>query len=113
MTTTFLSWNLNRKSLQHLVASLSRERNVDVLILLECDIAVPDLLQSLNPPGARQIFHYAPNLAETPNETIKIFTLFSTEFLRPLHEENRLTVRHLKLPLRIDIILAALHFRSK
>jgi len=93
MMTTFLSWNLNGKPLQDLVANLARSRDVDVVILLECEIGVTDLLQSLNPPGSRSIFHYAVNPAQTPLEAIKLFTLFSSDFLLPLEDELGLTIR--------------------
>jgi hypothetical protein len=112
METTFLFWNLNRKPLQQIAAALARSRNVDVLVLLECDIPVRRLLAALN-QGDRPIFHYAPSRAETPNEAIKVFTRFSAEFLDPLEEERGLTIRHLKLPAMTDVILAAVHFPSK
>jgi hypothetical protein len=111
MVTAFLCWNLNRRPLQQLVAELARSRNVDVLILLECDIRIADLLLALN-RDAGSIFHYAANPAG-PSDEIKIFTRFSTEFLRPVQDAKRLTIRHLVLPARTDVILAAVHFRSK
>lgn len=113
METVFLCWNLNRRPLQQLVAELALSRDVDVLILLECAIGVADLLFALNKPeDAQPIFHFAANPAGFSDE-IKIFTRFSTEFLRPVQDARRLTIRHLVLPGRIDVILAVVHFRSK
>jgi hypothetical protein len=111
METAFLCWNLNRRPLQQLVAELARSRNVDVLILLECAIGIADLLLTLN-QDAQPIFHYAANPAGSSDE-IKIFTRFSTEFLRPVQDARRLTIRHLVLPARTGVILAVVHFRSK
>src|ERR1035441_2273436 len=111
METAFLCWNLNRRPLQQFVAELARSRNVDVLILLECAIGIADLLFALN-EDATPIFHYAENPAGSSDE-IKIFTRFSTEFLRPVRDARRLTIRHLVFPARTDVILAAVHFRSK
>jgi endonuclease/exonuclease/phosphatase (EEP) superfamily protein YafD len=113
METAFLCWNLNRKPLQQLVAELARSRSVDVLILLECAIGIADLLLALNEPGsAEAIFYYAATPAGSSDE-IKIFTRFSTEFLRPIQDARRLTIRHLVLPARTDVMLAVVHFRSK
>jgi hypothetical protein len=42
---TFLFWNLNRKPLQHLLAALVEEHDVDVVLLVENKIPVTDLLQ--------------------------------------------------------------------
>ena len=109
---TFLCWNLNRRPLQHLIAELASSRDVDLLILLECAIPVADLLGALN-QGTGPIFHYAPNRAEAPEESIKIFTRFTSEFVAYFEYGARHTIRHLRLPLREDILLAALHLPSK
>jgi hypothetical protein len=85
---------------------------VDVLVLLECAIQVGDLLAALN-QGDAPIFHYAPNRAEAPDEAIKIFTRFTPEFVDPLEDGARYTIRRLSLPMRTDILLAALHLPSK
>jgi|HubBroStandDraft_1064217.scaffolds.fasta_scaffold245551_2 endonuclease/exonuclease/phosphatase (EEP) superfamily protein YafD len=111
METVFLCWNLNHRPLKQLVVDLARSRNVDVLVLLECAIGIADLLLALN-GGAKPIFHYAPNPAGSWG-TIKIFTRFPTEFLRPVQDARRFTIRHLVLPARAAVILAVVHFRSK
>ena len=111
METVFLCWNLNRRPLQELIAVLARSRDVDALILLECAIGIADLLLTLNQDD-QPIFHYAANPAGASDE-IKIFTRFSTEFLRPVQDARRLTIRHLVLPARTEVILAVVHLRSK
>jgi len=83
-----------------------------VLILLECAIHVGELLGALN-EGDSPIFHYAPNRAEAPEESIKIFTRFIPEFLDSLEDGARHTIRRLMLPMRTEIVLAALHLPSK
>jgi endonuclease/exonuclease/phosphatase (EEP) superfamily protein YafD len=114
--TTFLCWNLNNKPLQDLVSNIARSRDVDVVILLECRISVARLLQSLNPEG-EQFFEYAGApidvRGEAPTQTIKIFTPFSANFLRPVEDDTRLTIRHLRLPRRTDAILAVVRLPSK
>jgi hypothetical protein len=116
LMTTFLCWNLNKKPLQDLVAQVVRSRDIDVVILLECHISVASLLLTLNPEG-ELLFQYAGTPAdiqgEAPTGTIKIFTRFASKFLEALEDDDRLTIRRLKLPLRTEVILAVVHFRSK
>src|SRR5712692_7820936 len=46
-------------------------------------------------------------------ERIKIFTRFSSEFLTPTEESDRISIRRLSLPARTEILPAAAHFPSK
>jgi len=55
---TFLCWNVNRKPLQHLVAELARSRDVEVVILIECEIDPGAVVYRLN-QGAGRTFYYA------------------------------------------------------
>jgi hypothetical protein len=82
------------------------------LILLECAIQVGDLLDALN-RESRPIFHYAPRKEEATQESIKIFTRFTPDFLGPVEDGSRHTIRHLRLPLREHVLLAVLHLPSK
>jgi endonuclease/exonuclease/phosphatase family metal-dependent hydrolase len=111
MAITFLCWNLQQKPLQRRIAEIARTRDVDVLVLLECP-RVEDLLGILN-QGDGPVYHYAPSRAETPEESIKIFARFSPEFLQPLDESTRHTIRQLRLPLCTEVLLAAVHLSSK
>lgn len=105
--TTFLFWNINRKPLLDLVGVLAAEHQVDVLILAECKLPAGLLLKSLNraSPG----FRFPMSLCES----IKIFTRFSRQFLRPKYESDRVSIRRLALPAQTEILLAAVHFPSK
>ena len=82
---------------------------VDVLILTECSILPEVLLRTLNQPGTSE-YYYAPGKL---CRKVEVFTRFPGEFINPIHEERRLTIRHLKLPGATDILLAATHFPSK
>lgn len=108
MTTTFLFWNLNRKPLQSIIANLIFQHSVDVLMLAECSIPPDILLKTLNQPGEAE-YYYAPSLCEK----VQIFTHFTDEFIRPVFEADRLTIRHLTLPGQTDILLAVIHLISK
>ena len=105
----FLFWNLNKKPLERLVADLAELHNVDVLILTECNISTQVMLQSLNSRDDR-MFHRT----QSERDKIVIYTRFSPEFLRPLFESSRLTIRRLRLPERDDdVLLAAVHLLDK
>lgn len=106
---TFLFWNLKRKPRQSLVANLALRHNIDVLMLAECIIPPDVLLIALNQSN-RVEFDYAPS----PGcEKIKIFSRFSRQFIPPVLEHSRLTIRHLKLPGMVNILLSVVHFVSK
>ena len=105
----FLFWNLNCKPLSASVASIASRHQVDVVILCECAITPVDLLRNLN-AGPETSYRYAPGIG---CKRIEILARFPSEFIRPLYETERLTVRHLALPGATDILLAAIHFPSK
>ena len=108
--TTFLFWNLYEKPLQGIVANLAHHHEIDVLMLAECSIAPDMLLSALNQPDAPR-YHYAPSPACTK---IEIFTRFPAEFIPFTSKDKpRLTIRHLKLPGLIDILLVVTHLSSK
>lgn len=106
--TTFLFWNLGRRPLQAAVTAIARQNEVDVIMLAECLLPPNTILKTLNPIG-RSDYHYAPSQCGK----IKIFTRFPAEFIRPLFENNRTTIRHLRIPATTDILLAVTHLPSK
>jgi exonuclease III len=104
----FLLWNLNKKPLQDSIERLARMHDVDVIVLLENDLYPDLILRTLNPPKTGDYF-YSPSECKK----IHIFCKFSKDFIKPVYESDRLTIRHLTLPSKIDILLAAVHFPSK
>ena len=107
--TRFLFWNINRKPLAALVANLAEIHEIDVVVLAECDTDPATMLQTLNrPPGSG--FHY-PNAGLC--RKITVFTRFSREFLEPVWESERVSIRKLTLPARTPVLLAAAHLPSK
>ncbi len=107
--TSFLFWNLNRKPIQSFVSRLVSRYEVDVIMLAECSIKPTVLLKELNQIDTAA-YHYVPQLGCTK---IEMFTRFSSQFIPPLYETDRLTIRHLKLPGLTDVLLAITHFVSK
>ncbi|MFN0124353.1 MAG: endonuclease/exonuclease/phosphatase family protein [Blastocatellia bacterium] len=106
--TKFLFWNINKRPLEQLVADLVSEHQVDVLILAECIIPVGRMLETLN-PGTTSEFH----ATYSECEKIQIYTRFSGRFIEPLFESGRFTIRRIRLPLRTEILVAAVHLPSK
>jgi len=107
--TSFLFWNLNRKPLQNIVANLAFRYEVDVLMLVECSIEPGVLLTTLNRHDGAA-YYYAPS---EKCEKVQVYARFLSEFVRPVEDEDRLTIRHLSLPGLTDILLAVTHFPSK
>jgi len=106
--TAFLFWNLNAKPRSEIIANLARRHDVDVIILAECSIPPVVLLSELN--RFETLYHYSEQVACSE---IELYTKFPGSFIRPIHEEDRLTVRHMQLPGLLDILLAVVHFPSK
>lgn len=107
-TSRFVFWNINRKPLAPVIADLAREQQVDVVVLVECNIESHILLTALNGMDGSD-FHLAPGV----NKKIRIFTRFSREFLRPVFESDRVTIGRLSLPARSEILLSVAHLPSK
>lgn len=107
-TSRFLFWNINRKPLAPVIADLAHEQQVDVVVLIECDIESNVLLTELNSPE-RNDFHLAPGLSQG----IRILTRFSRDFLRPVFESDRVMIGRLLLPARSEILLGVAHLPSK
>jgi hypothetical protein len=56
---TFLFWNINRKPLSDVIATIAEGESVDIVILAECAIEESALLKALNQTDAA--FHFAPD----------------------------------------------------
>jgi endonuclease/exonuclease/phosphatase family metal-dependent hydrolase len=107
-STKFLFWNINGKPLADLIADLTHAHGVDLVILAESKITVVDLLLALNrQPTAG--FHFCAGLSNA----ITIYSSFSSAFLTPVFESERVSIRRLTLPARSELLLATVHFPSK
>lgn len=105
---SFLFWNLNQNTIHKIVANIVLCHSIDVLMLTECSFEPTVLLECLNRDDPTA-YHYAPGIG---CKKVDVFTRFSSEFIFPLEETDRLTIRHVKLPGVIDILLAIVHFPS-
>ncbi len=104
----FLYWNTNGKPLNTAIRTLAQVHDIDIIILSELAESPATLLESLN-SGRIKEFQFAPGECER----IKIFTRFSSSFLRPRYEDDWLSIRLLKMPARLEILLVAAHLPSK
>ena len=106
--TKFLFWNVGRRPLANLVADLAESHAIDVIILAECEVEAAVMLQTLNRnPSAG--FHLPVGLSRQ----ISIYTRFAREFLQPVFESERISIRRLILPARSPVLLVAVHLPSK
>jgi endonuclease/exonuclease/phosphatase family metal-dependent hydrolase len=105
---TFAYWNLNRKPLEAEIGTLVHSHQVDVLILSEFAGSPVSMQQRLNAESTPQ-YHYAAGRCEH----VQIFTRFSPDFLRATYEGQRISIRRLTLPARLEILVVAAHFPSK
>lgn len=76
-------------------------------MLVECEIPPSVLLTTLNHFGVE--YHHSPSNCEK----VQVFVRFLEEFIRPIREGDRFTIRHLNLPATTDVLLTAIHFPSK
>ena len=106
---TFLFWNIDRKPLASIIANLTVSHDVDVLVLVECEIGPARMLRTLN-NGRPAQFHFSPGRG---CGKVAIYTRFPGDFLEALSETGRTTIRRLSLPARTEILLAAAHLPSK
>jgi len=90
------------------VADLAEIHDTDVVVLVECATDPSSMLQALN-RGPETGFHYPGGLSRH----ITVFTRFSPEFLQPIFESERISIRRLALPARKPVLLAAAHLPSK
>jgi hypothetical protein len=104
---SFLFWNINKKPLHSLVTALVKEHQADVVILAECEESPATLLEGLN---AREVrYFFAPGLCEALN----VFTRFSSDFLVKKFESDRVSIRRLALPARLEVLLVMVHLPSR
>ncbi|MBY0523057.1 MAG: endonuclease/exonuclease/phosphatase family protein [Gemmataceae bacterium] len=106
---TFLFWNLNKKPLQARLASLVQRHKVDLVLLAECMVPPSIMLETLNQGDGAPFFNN-PNLE---CQKVMVYSQFVSDFLQPVVESRRFTIRSINLPNRPEFLLAVVHFPSK
>jgi hypothetical protein len=124
---TFLFWNLGgelpdgtpdrvviqrRVRLRSILANLTRQYQVDILILAECPLPTRTILDAINDQNP---LPYASPDARSLCPRVTIYPRFPRRYLGWFGalESRHYTCRHLRLPAREPLILFAAHFGSK
>jgi len=103
----FLFWNLNRKNIEPLIASIARQRDVDVIILAECESS-RKVLGAINQSNRRKYNYHVDAV-----KRIEIFSRFPRPYLTSLGSYNGLNFRKLMTPIGAEILLVSAHLSSK
>ena len=78
-------------------------------MLAECDIAPATLLLTLNESTNRP-YYYIPSIG---CKRIRMFTRFPEKSIPVILENDRLTIKHLNIQGKVDILLSVSHLPSK
>jgi len=105
---SFLFWNINKRPVSHLISSIVRENDIDILMLAECEIPVASLLTELNSGTSPQF-----SLPTNPSTQFTILVRLPAESLLPVRDFSGMAIRLLKPPIGIEVSLVVLHLRSK
>ena len=106
--TKFLFWNLNRKPLSDLIAKLAIEESIDILILAECTIGSSELLIALNSTQSQKY-----SFAFSPSKRLLILSRLPHNSIRPIFDNEYLSIRRVIPPVGVEILLVAVHLSSK
>lgn len=106
--TNFLFWNVNKKPIAHLIATIAVEHSIDILILAESEIGIAKLLVALNDNQSQKY-----SLTFSPNERLLVLTRFPGDCISPLLDAGGLSVRQVTPPVGLEILLVGAHLSSK
>jgi len=101
-------WNLNQKDLRKPIYNLAINHAIDIFFFAECTLSPADLLKTLNAFSAD--YHYSKPIG---CEKIETFTRFPSQYILPIKETPRMSIRRLNLPNHIDLLIAVAHLHSK
>src|SRR5690242_1733880 len=105
---TFLFWNLCAKHLAGTVAALTKQHDVDIIILAESGSSHGDMLKALlTVTGSPFTVPYSVC------DKIVIYTRFSRTFFSVVAESSRTTIQRINAPARPEFLLCAAHLPSQ
>ena len=107
--TVLMFWNIAKRDLSREIGEACREHRVEVLILAECELSTKEMLIGLNGDG---IGRYSEATSPVPSR-VRFFTNLPKRCLRPISDDNKVSIRSLQPPLGKEIIIAAAHLSSK
>ena len=104
----FLFWNLNKNYSLDLLVRLVNNHAVDIVMLAECPMKTTEILLGLN-VNANALFHDNPGQCNR----IMIISKLPKARVKPIFETDRITIRQLRIPNRLELLLAVVHLQSK
>src|SRR6188508_1304493 len=109
MELTFLFWNTNGNKCIEEINNIVNTHKIDILILAENNATSPEMLLKLNEHRTS----FFPQHPSSLCDKLKIYSNFHYDYLFPIEESNRITVRSLNLPVIDKINLISLHLGDK
>lgn len=103
-----LFWNIQKHSIENIVAELAHEYDVNILALAESSLDEETILCELND---RQPKIY--NRIDKLSERIKIYSTYPAEYFEPIWDDRHISIRQLNLPASDSVLLVAAHLPSK
>lgn len=105
--TKFMFWNTHKEPLGSLVAAASKQHDLDLILLAECEDSTSMLLE-LNQSTERPFIHQRRSAG-----WVDVFSRFPIDNLEILGDHSRVSFLHLRHPIGKDILVAAVHLPSK
>lgn len=103
----FLFWNVNKNPVGPILSKIVKQHDVEIVILAEC-LDEGTILVDLN-AVAKNPFH----LTDSKVTRVVIYTQFPAQYIKTMQSDRFVTIRHIFLPQRREILLAAMHLESK
>jgi hypothetical protein len=104
-----LFWNVKKQPLAELLRQLCDEYDIDLLMLAECSMSDKQLLPILNQGSSRT---FVRNWND-PSPRISFFTRLARTELKIVSDRPHCSIRALTPPGSEEILIAAIHHRSK
>ena len=113
MRISFLFWNLNKRSLEALVAALAVEYQLQVIALVECNVPAATVIRALENAGLPG-FTSPESLTSTESD-LKLFVRLTGAVVNGVYEDpnNHVVIRRIVFDKSPDMLLAVVHSQSK
>lgn len=108
MQINILFWNINKKNLLESILKLVALYKINILILIENVIDPLIVVEKLT--TVNKEYRFADTIGQS---NIYIYTTLDLKYFVPFYDENRLSLRIIKLPNKKQIHLGVIHFASK
>ncbi len=104
---TFFFWNVGGKDIRQLIAAAALSVEADCVVLCECPLNPSEVIEVLNERAPDYRYAYGEC------QSLMFFTKFEPRFVAPRFETPRISIRHLNLPARRDLLIAGAHLPSR